>query len=100
MGGVWLLGLWLCWAQAGAVPPGVPPATLSIEVDDAAVSGVLRLISAVTGQAYVLDGAHDRRVTLRLVDVEAEAALHAVLAVAGLRAEEVAGTGVVRVVPR
>lgn len=79
---------------------GEPTAThMSIEVEDARLSGVLRMISNVSGQGFVLDAAHDREVTIRLIDVPWDVALHAILAVEGLMAVPVS-PGVMRVAPR
>ena len=76
-------------------PPAPPSgARISIDVIDADLHHVLRLISDVAGLAFVVDDGVSARVTARLVDVPWDHALAAILAAHGLTTQPLAGGGV------
>lgn len=76
------------------------PGHLHLEVQEAKLSGVLRLISETSGQSYVLREEDDCDLTLRLVDVHWTVALETSLAVCGLQAVPVGSGSLVRIAPR
>jgi type II secretory pathway component HofQ len=76
------------------------PGHLYLEVQDAKLSGVLRLISETSGQSYVLREEDDCDLTLRLMDVHWTVALEASLATCGLEAVPVGDGSLVRIATR
>jgi type IV pilus assembly protein PilQ len=92
----------LCLAQA-PVPAASPASTsapealLSVDLRDAPVADVLRLVAELTGQQLVLDGGVTCRLTLRLSGVRWETALEHSLRACGLASDM--DEGVLRVAP-
>lgn len=87
-------------AQAPAQPATPAPAgeaRLSLDLSDAPVADLLRLIAELTGQQLVLDGDTSCRLTLRLSEVRWQTALEHSLRACGL-ASELDG-GILRVAP-
>jgi type IV pilus assembly protein PilQ len=81
--------------SADAPGPAIPAgARLSIDVVDADLHHVLRLISAASGLSFVVDDGVSARVTVRLVDVPWDHALAAILAAHGLTTQPLSGGGV------
>lgn len=92
----------LCFAQAPApagkpAPTPAPEALLSVDLRDAPVADVLRLVAELTGQQLVLDGGVTCRLTLRLSGVRWETALEHSLKACGLASDM--DEGVLRVAP-
>ena len=79
---------------AGAASLAKGGARLSIDVVDADLHHVLRLISDVSGLPFVVDDSVSARVTVRLVDVPWDHALAAILAAHGLTTRPLSGGGV------
>jgi hypothetical protein len=85
--------------QAGVAPTLVAGPTLSLDVANADIHSVLRLIGATADLDFVLDESVQAKVTARLVDVPWNYALLAILQTHGLVALPVEGGGMVEIAP-
>ena len=85
---------------ADRVPPPPAGAALDLEVENALLPDVLRLISEVAGLNFIVDGTINIRVTASLRDVPWNYALMAILDAHGLVAVPLAPGTTLSIVPR